>query len=409
MLWFRVPPKVYFKQGATDLALRELAGKKKAFIVTDKCLFDLGYTQKVTKVLDEIGVQSQIFSDVKPDPTISTVNQALALVNNFEPDVIIALGGGSPIDAAKIIWLMYEQPELKFEDMAMRFMDIRKRIAQFPELGKKAEMVAIPTTSGTGSEVTPFAVITDDETHIKYPIADYALTPNMAIVDPDMVMTMPKGLAAASGIDALTHAIEAYVSVVANDYTNGIALESIQMIFDYLPTSYNEGASNPIAREKIHYASTMAGMAFANSFLGICHSMAHKLGSAFNLPHGVANALLINEVIKFNATENPTKMGAFSQYKYPQAIERYSKIADVLGLKGKDKVQALIEAINKLKLDLNIPLSIKEAGVSEDTFYAKLDETVEQAFDDQCTGANPRYPLMSEMKQMYINAFNGQD
>lgn len=409
MLWFRVPPKVYFKPGCLNLALRELEGKKKAFIITDNVLFDLGYTKKVTDILEEVGVQFQIFSDVKPDPTISTINQALEKINSFQPDVIIALGGGSPIDAAKIIWLMYEHPELAFEDLAMRFMDIRKRISTFPELGKKAELVAIPTTSGTGSEVTPFAVITDDETHIKYPIADYALTPNMAIVDADLVMSMPKGLCAVSGIDALTHAIEAYVSVVANSYTDGHALEAIRLIFEYLPISYNEGANNPEAREKVHNASTIAGMAFANSFLGICHSMAHKLGSAFNLPHGLANALLINEVIRFNATDCPTKQGAFPQYKYPKAKERYAEIADFLKLGGKnadEKVENLINAINELKQKLDIPMSIKDSGVSEEDFNNQLESITELAFDDQCTGANPRYPLMREIKDIYIKAYN---
>ncbi len=410
MLWFRVPPKIYFKQGAVDLALRELECKQKAFIITDKVLFDLGYTHKVTNVLEEMGINYQIFSEVKPDPDLSTVNHALETINSFKPDVIIALGGGSPIDAAKIIWLMYEQPDLKFEDIAMRFMDIRKRICQVPALGSKADMVAIPTTSGTGSEVTPFAVITDDKTHIKYPIADYALTPNMAIVDPDFVMNMPKGLTAASGIDALTHSLETYVSVVANNYTDGIALEAIQMIFEYLPLSYREGAKNQLAREKMHYAGTMAGMAFANSFLGLCHSMAHKLGAAFELPHGIANALMINQIIRYNATDNPTKQCSFPQYKYPNAKARYAKISTMLGLSGNndgEKVDALINEIQKLKKELDIPLSIKDAGISEEEFYAKLDEITELAFDDQCTGANPRYPLMSEMKELYINAFNG--
>ncbi len=410
MLWFRVPPKIYFKQGAVELALKELECKQKAFIITDKVLFDLGYTHKVTNVLEEMDINYQIFSDVKPDPDLTTVNHALETVNSFKPDVIIALGGGSPIDAAKIIWLMYEQPDLKFDDIAMRFMDIRKRICQVPALGNKADMVAIPTTSGTGSEVTPFAVITDDKTHIKYPIADYALTPNMAIVDPDFVMHMPKGLTAASGIDALTHALEAYVSVVASDYTDGIALESIQMIFEYLPLSYKEGAKNQLAREKMHYAGTMAGMAFANSFLGLCHSMAHKLGATFDLPHGIANALMINQIIRYNATDNPTKQCSFPQYKYPSAKVRYAKIASVIGLNGNnddEKVDALINAVQNLKKELDIPLSIKEAGVSEEEFYAQIDEITELAFDDQCTGANPRYPLMSEMKELYINAFNG--
>lgn len=410
MLWFRVPPKIYFKRGATDLALRELKGKKRAFIVTDTVLFNFGATKQITNVLEEIGVDYQIFFDVKPDPTIATVNEALHMIRSYEPDVIIALGGGSPIDAAKIMWLMYEQPDLVFEDIAMRFMDIRKRIYDIPELGKKAEMIAIPTTSGTGSEVTPFAVITDDATHIKYPIADYALTPHMAIIDPDLVDSMPKGLTACGGIDALTHAIEAYTSVLATNFTNGSAMEAIKQIFKYLPASYTEGRDNPHARERVHYASTMAGMAFANAFLGVCHSMAHKLGAAFNLPHGLANALLINQVIRYNATDCPTKQGAFSQYKYPNAKARYGQIADELQLGGKnddEKLELLLEKITKLKKDVDIPLSIKDAGVSEKDFNAKLEELVELAFDDQCTGANPRYPLMSELKEIYIKAFKG--
>lgn len=411
MLWFKVPPKVYFKQGCLTLALEELAGKKKAMIVTDKVLFDLGYTQKVTDILDRIGIAHDIFFDVEPDPTIATVNNALARFNSFQPDVIIALGGGSPIDAAKIMWLMYEQPSVKFEDLAMRFMDIRKRICQFPQLGQKATMVAIPTTSGTGSEVTPFAVITDDETGIKYPIADYALTPSMAIVDPDLVLTMPKGLTAASGLDALTHAIEAYVSAVANNFTDGHALEAIQMVFDYLPTSYHQGADAFEAREKMHYASTIAGMAFSNSFLGLCHSMAHKLGARFDLPHGLANAFLISQIIRYNANNDPTKVCTFPQYKYPSAMKRYAKIADVLGLGGhndEDKVDALIMAIENLKDELNVPHSIKDAGVNEQDFFDSLDELAELAFDDQCTGANPRYPLLSEIKELYTKAFFGE-
>lgn len=411
MLWYRIPSKVYFKRGATDLALRELKGKKKAFIVTDRFLFNSGTTARVTDVLEEIGVDYQIFFDVKPDPTIGTVNDALAMVRTYEPDVIIALGGGSPIDAAKIIWLMYEQPETNFEDIAMRFLDIRKRICDIPALGKKAEMVAIPTTSGTGSEVTPFAVITDEKTHIKYPIADYALTPNMAIIDANLVDSMPAGLCAASGIDALTHAIEAYVSALATNFTNSNSLEAIKLIFRYLPRSYKEGKNDPVAREKMHNASTIAGMAFANSFLGICHSMAHKLGAAFNIPHGLANAYLINQVIRFNATDCPTKQCAFAQYKFPNAKAKYGQIADELALGGAnddEKVGLLLEAITNLKKELNIPLSIKDAGVSEEDFYAKLDELVELAFDDQCTGANPRYPLMKEMKEIYIKAFNGE-
>lgn len=410
MLWFKVPPKVYFKRGATDLALRELQGKKRAFIVTDRYLFNSGTVYTVTKVLEEIGIDFQIFFDVKPDPTISTINDALAMVRTYEPDVIIALGGGSPIDAAKIIWLMYEQPDTNFEDIAMRFMDIKKRICQIPDLGKKAELVAIPTTSGTGSEVTPFAVITDDETHIKYPIADYALTPNMAIIDPNFVDSMPAGLCSASGIDALSHAVEAYVSALATNFTNSNSLEAIKLIFRYLPRSFKEGKNDPIAKEKMHYASTIAGMAFANAFLGICHSLAHKLGSAFNIPHGVANALLLNQVIKFNATDCPTKQCAFPQYKFPNAKAKYGQIADELNLGGKnddEKVALLIEAITQLKKDVNIPLSIKEMGIAEKDFMAKLDTLVEQAFDDQCTGANPAYPLMKEIKQIYIDAFNG--
>ncbi len=411
MLWYRIPPKVYFKRGAIDLALRELKGKKKAFIVTDRFLFNSGVSANVTNILEEIGVDYQIFFDVKPDPTVATVNEALVMVRTYEPDVIIALGGGSPIDAAKIIWLMYEQPETKFEDIAMRFMDIRKRICQIPELGKKAELIAIPTTSGTGSEVTPFAVITDDETHIKYPIADYALTPNMAIIDANLVDSMPQGLCAASGIDSLTHAIEAYVSALATNFTNSNSLEAIKLIFRYLPRSYKEGKNDPKAREKMHNAATIAGMAFANSFLGICHSMAHKLGSAFNIPHGLANAYLINQVIRFNATDCPTKQCAFAQYKYPNAKAKYGQIADELCLGGgndDEKVDLLINAVTNLKKELNIPLSIKDAGVSDEDFYAKLDELVDLAFDDQCTGANPRYPLMKELKEIYIKAFNGE-
>lgn len=410
MLWFRVPPKVYFKRGATDLALRELKGKKRAFIVTDRYLFNSGTVYNVTNVIEEIGIDYQIFFDVKPDPTISTINDALAMVRTYEPDVIIALGGGSPIDAAKIIWLMYEQPNTNFEDIAMRFMDIRKRICDLPELGVKAQLVAIPTTSGTGSEVTPFAVITDDQTHIKYPIADYALTPNMAIVDPNFVDTMPAGLCAASGIDALSHAVEAYVSALATNFTNSNSLEAIKLIFRYLPRSFKEGKNDPIAREKMHYASTIAGMAFANAFLGICHSMAHKLGAAFNIPHGVANALLLNQVIKYNATDCPSKQCAFPQYKFPNAKAKYGQIADELNLGGKndeEKVDLLIEAITQLKKDVNIPLSIKDMGISEKEFMSKIDYLVEQAFDDQCTGANPAYPLMSELKQIYINAYKG--
>lgn len=410
MLWFKVPPKVYFKRGATDLALKELKGKKRAFIVTDRYLFNSGTVYNVTNVLEEIGVDYQIFFDVKPDPTISTINEALSMVKTYEPDVIIALGGGSPIDAAKIVWLMYEQPDTVFEDIAMRFLDIRKRICELPELGQKAMMVAIPTTSGTGSEVTPFAVITDDKTHVKYPIADYALTPNMAIIDPNFVDTMPAGLCAASGIDALTHAVEAYVSALATNFTNSPALEATKLIFRYLPRSYKEGKNDPIAREKIHYASCLAGMAFANSFLGLCHSMAHKLGAAFNIPHGIANALIINQVIRYNSTDCPRKQCIFPQYKFPNAKAKYGQIADELNLGGKDdneKVELLINAITQLKKDINIPLSIKEYGISEKDFNDKLDELVVLAFDDQCTGANPAYPLMDEIREVFKKAYSG--
>ena len=411
MLWFRVPPKIYFKQGATGFALRELQGKKKAFIITDKPLFGLGYTDKITNVLDELDIAYQIFSNVNPDPDTETIENALKIVRNLEPDVIIALGGGSPMDAAKIVWLMYEHPEVSFHDLAMRFMDIRKRICTFPDLGKKSMLVTIPTTSGTGSEVTPFAVITDSQTHIKYPIADYALTPNMAIVDPDLVKTMPKGLAAASGIDALTHALEAYASVLATPFTNGMALETCKMIFENLSKSVNLGTNAPQAQENMHYAATMAGICFAQSFLGICHSMAHKLGSAYGIAHGIANALLICQVIKYNSSETPTKQGTFSQYHYPQAKKRYAEIADYLGLGGKnddEKVKNLIKAIQKLKKEIGIPLSIKAAGVDEETFMNGLDELSELAFDDQCTGANPRYPLIKEIKELYKQAYYGK-
>lgn len=410
MLWFRVPSKVYFKRGAVDLALRELKGKKRAFIVTDRFLFNSGAVDNIVKVLDEIDIDHQIFFDIKPDPTLSTIRQAMEIVKPYEPDVIIALGGGSPMDAAKIIWLMYEQPDTDFEDISMRFMDIRKRICQIPDLGKKATMVAIPTTSGTGSEVTPFSIITDDETHVKYAIADYALTPDMAIIDPNFVDKMPKGLTSASGIDALVHSIEAYVSAMATNFTNSNALEATKLIFKYLVRSYREGANDPLAREKMHYAATIAGMAFANSFLGICHSMAHKLGAMYNIPHGVANSLLINQVIKYNANDKPKKQCTFPQYKYPNAKAKYGQIADELKLGGNnddEKLQLLLDAITKLKQDLELPMSIKDFGVDEATFMNNLDELVELAFDDQCTGANPVYPLMEEIRQIYIDAYYG--
>ena len=410
MLWYKVPPKVYFKRGATDLALRVLKDKKRAFIVTDRFLFNSGAIYNITNVLDELDIDYQIFFDVKPDPTLSTIHEALSIMRPYEPDLIIALGGGSPMDAAKIMWLMYEQPETNFEDISMRFMDIRKRICQIPDLGQKATMVCIPTTSGTGSEVTPFAIITDDETKVKYAIADYALTPNMAIIDPNFVDGMPKGLTAASGIDALVHAVEAYVSIMATNFTNSNALEAVKQIFRYLERSYTKGAADPIAREKMHYAATIAGMAFANSFLGLCHSMAHKLGAMYSIPHGVANALLIRQIIKFNSTDKPTKQAIFPQYKFPCAKAKYGQIADELGLGGKnddEKVELLIQAIDKLMKTIELPNSIKDFGVSKKDFEANLDTLVELAFDDQCTGANPVYPLMKEIKEIYINAYNG--
>src|SRR5574344_351903 len=410
MLWFKVPPKVYFKRGAVDLALRELEGKKRAFIVTDRFLFNSGAVNAITDVLDDIGIDHQIFFDVKPDPTLSTIRQAMEIMKPFEPDVIISLGGGSPMDAAKIMWLLYEQPDTNFADISMRFMDIRKRICRIPDLGKKATMVAIPTTSGTGSEVTPFAIITDDKTHVKYAIADYALTPNMAIIDPNFVDGMPKGLTSASGIDALVHAIEAYVSCMATNFTNSNALEATKLVFKYLKRSYDEGANDPIAREKMHYAATIAGMAFANSFLGLCHSMAHKLGAMYNVPHGVANALLINQIIKYNANDKPSKQCIFPQYKFPNAKAKYGQIADELGLGGKKKkkkVELLIDAIDKLMKSVNLPNSIKEFGIDKKEFFDNLDELTELAYDDQCTGANPVYPLMDQIKQIYTDAYNG--
>ncbi|HEX2971781.1 MAG TPA: iron-containing alcohol dehydrogenase, partial [Tepidisphaeraceae bacterium] len=410
MLWFRVPPKVYFKAGALPVALAELHDKKRAFVVTDEPLFQLGYASKVTDLLEKMGLETQVFFEVKPDPDLTTINKGVERLQAFKPDVIIAIGGGSPIDAAKIMWLLYEQPGVKFEDLAMRFMDIRKRVFEFPTLGKKATMVAIPTTSGTGSEVTPFAVVTDDRTGVKYPIADYELTPNMAIVDAQLVMTMPKKLTAYGGLDALTHAIEAMASVVATDYTNGLALEAIRLLMKYLPIAY-EDPNDRVAREKVHNAATMAGMAFANAFLGVCHSMAHKLGAAFDLPHGLANALLITHVIRYNATDAPGKQAAFPQYEYPVAKERYARIAGYLGLEGKDeaaKVEALIGAIEELRKKLGVPATIREAGVDEEKFMAEVDKLAELAFDDQCTGANPRYPLIGDLRDMYIRAFSGR-
>ncbi|AJQ29393.1 bifunctional acetaldehyde-CoA/alcohol dehydrogenase [Pelosinus fermentans] len=412
MLWFRVPNKIYFKYGCIPVALKELADmkKKKVFIVTDQVLYDLGFIAGIEKLLAEMGIDYKVFSDVQPDPTLETARKGATEMTAYQPDTIISVGGGSAMDAAKIMWVLYEHPQQKFEDLAMRFMDIRKRVYPFPVMGQKAMMIAIPTSSGTGSEVTPFAVITDESTGNKYPLADYELTPNIAIIDAEMMMKMPKGLTAASGIDALTHALEAKVSGMATEYTNGLCLEAIKLIFEYLPICYTEGQTNVAAREKMAHASTLAGMAFANAFLGICHSMAHKLGAQYHIPHGVANALLINETIRFNATDTPTKQIYFSQYKYPNAKASYAEVADALKLGGKtddEKVERLIKAIDELKAKINLPKTIKEAKVSSESFYAYLDELCEKAYDDQCTGANPRYPLISEIKQMYINTFEG--
>ena len=413
MLWFRAPEKVYIKRGCLPVALEELKeviNKKRVFIVTDKFLYENGYTKDVTNKLDEMGIAHTTFFNVEPDPTLACAKEGTKMMNDFKPDCILALGGGSPMDAAKIMWVMYEHPEVDFMDMAMRFMDIRKRVYGFPKMGEKAYFIAVPTSAGTGSEVTPFAVITDEKTGTKYPLADYELMPNMAIVDANMMMNAPKGLTSASGIDAVTHALEALASMLATEYTDGLAKESLRNIFEYLPRAYDNGAADPVAREKMANAATMAGMAFANAFLGICHSMAHKLGAFHHLPHGVANALLINEVIRFNAEEVPTKMGTFSQYDHPHTLRRYAEVAESLGLAGnndEEKLEALINKIEELKEKIGIKKSIQEYGIDEQDFLARLDDMVEQAFDDQCTGANPRYPLMSEMKEMYLRAYYG--
>lgn len=413
MLWFRAPEKVYEKRGCLPVALRELKtvmDKKRVFIVTDQFLFQNGYTKTITDTLDEMGITHTTFFNVAPDPTLASAKEGAKAMEEFQPDCIIAIGGGSAMDAGKIMWVMYEHPQVDFMDMAMRFIDIRKRVYTFPKMGEKAYFIAVPTSAGTGSEVTPFAVITDEKTGVKYPLADYELLPKMAIVDPDLMMNMPKGLTSASGIDALTHSLEAYASMMATDYTDALAIKALQGIFKYLPRAYENGASDPEAREKMANASTMAGMAFANAFLGVCHSMAHKLGAFHHLPHGVANALLINEVIKFNASETPKKMGTFSQYDHPHTLARYAEIADALGLGGKtdeEKLNRLLKAIDELKDMIGIKKSIKEYGIKEEDFLATLDEMVEQAFDDQCTGANPRYPLMSELKEMYLAVYYG--
>ncbi len=414
MLWFRAPEKVYFKKGCLPVALNELKtvlGKKKAFIVTDQFFYKNGYTKCVTDKLDELGIVHTTFFDVAPDPTLECAIEGTKAIKLFEPDCIIAIGGGSAMDAAKIMWVMYEHPEVDFMDMAMRFMDIRKRIYTFPKMGEKAYFIAIPTSSGTGSEVTPFAVITDEKTGIKYPLADYELLPKMAIIDADMCMDQPKGLTAASGIDALTHALEAYASIMATDYTDGLALKAMKNIFEYLPAAYENGPHDAKAREQMATASTMAGMAFANAFLGVCHSMAHKLGAYHHIPHGIANALLITDVMRFNAAEVPAKMGTFSQYAYPHCKERYVECANFLGIAGKnddEKFENFLKAIEELKDKVGIKKTIKDYGIDEKDFLATLDEMVENAFDDQCTGANPRYPLMSEIKAMYLKAYYGK-
>ncbi|MBQ8414384.1 MAG: bifunctional acetaldehyde-CoA/alcohol dehydrogenase [Clostridia bacterium] len=414
MLWFRAPEKIYIKKGCLPVALDELKtvrGAKRVFIVTDEFLYRNGYTKPITDKLDELGIPHASFFGVQPDPTLANAKAGAMQMSAFRPDTIIALGGGSAMDAAKIMWVLYEHPEVDFEDMAMRFIDIRKRVYTFPKMGEKAYFIAIPTSAGTGSEVTPFAVITDEKTGIKYPLADYELLPDMAIIDTDLHMSAPKGLTAASGIDAVTHALEAYASMLATDYTDGLALQALKTIFRYLPDAYENGQTDVVAREKMANAATMAGMAFANAFLGVCHSMAHKLGAFHHLPHGVANALMIDEVIRFNASEAPLKMGTFSQYDHPKTLARYGEIADYLGLGGADdveKTENLIKAIDELKAKIGIKESIKDYGIDEETFLSSLDEMSEQAFDDQCTGANPRYPLISEIKEMYLNAYYGK-
>ncbi|AXU63128.1 bifunctional acetaldehyde-CoA/alcohol dehydrogenase [Clostridioides difficile] len=414
MLWFRAPEKVYFKKGCLGVAAREfkdVMDKKKAFIVTDSFLYNNGYTKKLTDLLDEMGIKHTTFFDVAPDPTLACAKEGAKAMADFQPDLIIAVGGGSAMDAGKIMWVMYEHPEVDFQDLAMRFMDIRKRVYVFPKMGEKAYFAAIPTSAGTGSEVTPFAVITDQDSGVKYPLADYELMPNMAIIDANMMMDMPPRLTASSGVDALTHALEAYVSMLRTEPADGLALQAGKIIFECLPRAYKNGKNDKEAREKMAMASTMAGMSFANAFLGICHSLAHKLGAFHHVQHGVANALLINEVIKFNCAEAPNKMGAFSQYRYPDCIQRYAEFASFAGIKGntdQEKVDNLIKAIDELKAKVGLPKTIKEAGVEESKFLEGLDAMVEQAFDDQCTGANPRYPLMSELKEIYLKVYYGK-
>ncbi|KHS79986.1 bifunctional acetaldehyde-CoA/alcohol dehydrogenase [Pectobacterium brasiliense] len=415
MLWHKLPKSIYFRRGSLPIALEEVAsdGAKRAFIVTDRFLFNNGYVDQVTSVLKQHGLETEVFFEVEADPTLSIVRKGAEQMHSFKPDVIIALGGGSPMDAAKIMWVMYEHPTTHFEELALRFMDIRKRIYKFPKMGVKAKMVAITTTSGTGSEVTPFAVVTDDATGQKYPLADYALTPDMAIVDANLVMNMPKSLCAFGGLDAVTHSLEAYVSVLANEYSDGQALQALKLLKENLPDSYRDGAKNPVARERVHNAATIAGIAFANAFLGVCHSMAHKLGSEFHIPHGLANALLISNVIRYNANDNPTKQTTFSQYDRPQARRRYAEIADHLRLtapsdRTAQKIEKLLNWLEEMKTELGIPTSIREAGVQEADFLAKVDKLSEDAFDDQCTGANPRYPLISELKQILLDTYYGR-
>jgi acetaldehyde dehydrogenase/alcohol dehydrogenase len=411
MLWHKLPSSIYFRRGCVPEALKEIAGRKRALIVTDDYLFRNGFADDLIDALKKLGLEVDTFSQVKADPNLSTVRKCVEVMNGFQPDVIVALGGGSPMDAAKIAWVMYEHPEVDFEDLAMRFMDIRKRIYKFPTMGIKAKMIAIPTTSGTGSEVTPFAVVTDDATGKKYPIADYQLTPNIAIIDANLVMNLPKPLTAAGGIDAVVHALEAYVSIMANEYTDGQALQALKLLKEYLPSAYKNGAKDPKAREKVHNAATLAGVAFANAFLGACHSMAHKIGAAFHLPHGLANALLISNVIRYNANDNPTKQAAFSQYDRPKARCRYAEVADHLGLGGTtkdEKVANLIKWVDDLKKELDIPSSIQAAGVDEADFLAKLKDVSIDAFDDQCTGANPRYPLIKELQAILLDSYYGR-
>ncbi|MDQ0327632.1 acetaldehyde dehydrogenase/alcohol dehydrogenase [Rhodopseudomonas julia] len=411
MLWHKLPKSIYFRRGSLPFALEELRGHKRCLIVTDKFLFESGAVSETISLLKNLGLEVEVFYEVNADPTLETVRKATSLANAFKPDVILAQGGGSPMDAAKIMWVMYEHPDVAFEELALRFMDIRKRIYKFPKMGIKAQFVAVPTTSGTGSEVTPFAVVTDEKTGIKYPIADYELTPNMAIVDPNLVMTMPKSLTAAGGIDAVTHALESYVSVLANEYSDGQGLQALKLLKDYLPSAYRNGHEDPKAREQVHNAATIAGIAFANAFLGVCHSMAHKIGAEFHIPHGIANALLISNVIRYNSADIPTKQTAFSQYDRPKGVARYAQIARHLGLSGErdhERVQSLIAWVDELKEELEIPESIQAFGIKEADFLDKVDSLAEAAFDDQCTTANPRFPLVSELKQLLLDSYYGR-